>query len=73
MMDYCNEIQSFINYTTPNLRNISGGSIRWARCMNKKFFNPDVVTMHLLQKGFLEEYMCWYIHMENNLFLTRPW
>jgi len=26
-MDYCNEIQCFINYTLSNSRNISGGSM----------------------------------------------
>jgi hypothetical protein len=26
----------------------------------KKFFNPDVVTMHLLHKWFMKEYLCWY-------------
>jgi hypothetical protein len=24
----------------------------------KKKFNPDVVTMHLLQKEFMEKYLC---------------
>jgi len=22
----------------------------------------DVVTMHLLTKGFMEDYLCWYAH-----------
>ena len=26
--------------------------------------HPDVVTMHLLTKGFIEDYMCWYAHGE---------
>jgi hypothetical protein len=28
----------------------------------KKFLHLDVVTMHLLHKGFMEDYMCWYAH-----------
>jgi hypothetical protein len=52
MMDYCNGVQGFINYTLYNLRNISGGCIRCPckRYKKKKFIDPDVVTMHLLQK-----------------------
>jgi len=36
-MDYCNEIQGFINYALSNPRNISGGGIRCPckRCKNK--------------------------------------
>ena len=30
----------------------------------KKFFYPNIVTMHLLHKGFMEEYLCWYAHGE---------
>jgi len=57
-------VQSFINYITPNPRNISEGGIRCPckMCKNKKFLNSDVVVIHLLHKGFLEEYMCWYAH-----------
>ena len=29
---------------------------------NKNFLHPDVVTMYLLHKGFIEEYMYWYAH-----------
>jgi hypothetical protein len=49
-MNYCNGVQGFINYALSNLRNISGGDIRFPckRCKNKKFFDTDVVTMHLL-------------------------
>jgi hypothetical protein len=52
MMDYCNGVQGFINYAPSNPRNISGWGIRCPckRCKNKKFLNPDVVTMHVLQK-----------------------
>jgi hypothetical protein len=61
MMDYGNEVQGFINYATSIPRNISGGSIR---CQNKKFLHLDVITMHLLHKGFMEEYLYWYAHRE---------
>jgi hypothetical protein len=50
IMDYCNGVQSFINYATSNPRNINGGGI-WCscrRCKNKKFLDLDVVTMYLL-------------------------
>jgi hypothetical protein len=30
----------------------------------KKFIDQDVVMMHLLQKGFMEKYMCWYANKE---------
>jgi hypothetical protein len=65
-MDYCNMVDGFINYTLSNLRNISGGDIRYPckRCKNKKLLNPDVVTIHLLQKGFMEKYLCWFTHGE---------
>jgi hypothetical protein len=33
-------------------------------CKNKKFLHPDVATMHLLHKGFMEDYLCWYAHRE---------
>jgi len=50
MMNYCKGVQGFINYALSNSRNISGGGIRcpYKRCKNKKFFDPDVATMHLL-------------------------
>ena len=28
----------------------------------KKYLHPDVVMMHLLHKGFMENYQCWYTH-----------
>jgi hypothetical protein len=39
MMDYCNEIECFINYASSNLRNISGGNIKCScmRCKKKKY------------------------------------
>jgi hypothetical protein len=30
----------------------------------KSICNPDVVMMHLLTKGFIEDYLCWYAHGE---------
>jgi hypothetical protein len=68
-MNYCNGVQCFINYTLSNLRNISGDSIRYPckRCKNKKFLDPDVVTMHILQKGFMKKYMCWFTNREPNV------
>ena len=30
----------------------------------KKIINPDVVTMHLLQKRFINKYLFWYAHKE---------
>ena len=37
-MNYCNEVEGFINYTLSNMRYISGDSIRCSckRCKNKK-------------------------------------
>ena len=48
------------------MRNISGGSIRCSckRCKNKKFLDSDDVMIHLLHKGLMEEYLCWYAHEE---------
>jgi hypothetical protein len=59
MMDYCNEVQGFINYIQSNPRNISGGNIRcpYKRCKNKKFVDPNAVMMNLLQKRFMERYV----------------
>jgi len=66
MMDYCNEVQDFIKYALSNLRNISGGGIRYPykRCKNKKFPDPNVVMMYFLQKRLMEKYMCWFAHGE---------
>jgi len=63
----------FINYTLSNSKNINGGSIRctYKKYENKKFFDQDIVTMHLIQKGFIEKYLCG-LHTENPIFLTRP-
>jgi len=39
-MNYCNEVQGFINYILSNHKNISGGSIRYPykMCKNKKVY-----------------------------------
>jgi hypothetical protein len=34
------------------------------KCKNLKFLHQDVVTMHLLTKGFMQDYLCWYAHGE---------
>jgi len=66
MMDYCNRVQSFINFATSIPRNFTDDDIRClcTKCKNKKFLHQDVVTMHLLTKGFMEDYLCWYAHEE---------
>jgi len=65
-MDYCNGVQGFINFTTSISRNFTRGDIRCPckKCQNKKYLHPDIVTMHLLHKGFMENYQCWYAHGE---------
>ena len=65
-INYCNGVQGFSNYATSNPRNINGDNIKCPckRCKNKKFLDLDVVTMHLLHKKFMEEYLCWYAHRE---------
>ena len=65
-MDYCNGVQGFINFTTSIPRNFTGGGIRcpYKKFQNKKYLHPDVVMMHLLHKGFVEDYECWYAHGE---------
>jgi hypothetical protein len=53
-MDYCNGVKGFINFATAITRNFTDGGIRcpYRKYKNKKFMNQDVVTMHLLTKGF---------------------
>jgi hypothetical protein len=48
------------------LRNFTDGGIRCPcrKCKNLKFLHQDVVTMHLLTKGFMQDYLCWYAHGE---------
>ena len=65
-MDYCNGVQGFINFAISIPRNFTDGGIRCScrKSKNKKFLHQDVVTMHLLTKGFMEDYLCWYAHGE---------
>jgi len=65
-MDYCNRVHGFINFATSIPRNFTGGGIRCPcrKCQNKKYLHQDVVMMHLLHKGFIENYQCWYAHGE---------
>jgi hypothetical protein len=73
-MDYCKGVQRFINYATSIPINISGDGIRCPckRCKNKKLFHLDVIMMHFLHKGFIED-TCVSMCTENHLFLTRSW
>jgi len=65
-MDYCNGVQGFINFTTSIPRNFTGGDIRCPcrKCEIKKYLHPYIVMMHLLHKGFMENYLCWYAYRE---------
>jgi len=65
-MDYCNEVQGFINFTTSIPRNFTRGGFRCLcrKCKNKKFLHPDSVMMNLLTKGFKEDCLCWNAHEE---------
>jgi len=65
-MDYCNGVQGFINFVTSIPRNFTDGGIRCPcrKCKNLKFLHQDVVTMHLLTKGFMKDYLCYYAHGE---------
>jgi len=59
----------FLISTLPNYKQpapFTGGGIRCPcrKCQNKKYLHPDVVTMHFLHKGFMENYQCWYAHGE---------
>jgi len=63
-MDYCNGVQGFINFKTSIPRNFTRGGIRYPcrKCQNKKYLHSYVATMHLLYKGFMENYQCWYAY-----------
>ena len=65
-MNYCNGVQGFINFATSIPKNFTDGGIRCLcrKCKNIKFMHQDVVTMYLLTKGFMEDYLCWYAHGE---------
>jgi hypothetical protein len=34
------------------------------KCKTKKFHQLDVLMMHLLRKGFVEKYLCWFAYEE---------
>jgi hypothetical protein len=72
-MDYCNGVQGFINFATSIPRNFTGGGIRCPcrKFQNKKYLHQDVVMMHLLHKGFMENYWC--MHTEKYLLVRREW
>jgi hypothetical protein len=77
-MDYCSGVQGFINFVTFIPRNFTGGSIRCPcrKCQNKKYLHLDVVMMHLLHKGFMKDYLCWYTHKElfvHNESMDKAW
>ena len=65
-MDYCNEVQGFINFATSIPRNFTDGGIRCPcrKYQNKKFMHQNIVTMHLLTKRFMKDYLCCYAHEE---------
>ena len=65
-MDYYNGVQGYINFAISILINFTGGGIRCLckKCQNKKYLHPYVVMMHLLHKGFMENYKCWYAYGE---------
>jgi hypothetical protein len=66
VMNYCNGVKGFINFTTSIPINFIGGGIRCPcrKCLNKKYLHLDVVMMHLLHQGFMENYLCWYAYAE---------
>jgi len=39
----------------------------------KKILDPDIVTMHLLQKKIYEKNTCVGMNTEKHMFLTIPW
>jgi hypothetical protein len=65
-MNYCNGVQGFINFATSIPRNFTRGGTKYPckKCKIKKYLHPDVLMMHLLHKGFMEDYLCWYAHGE---------
>jgi len=71
-MDYCNGVQGFINFATSIPRNFTGDGIRCPcrKCENKTYLHPDVVMMHLLQKGSWR-ITCVGMHTEKYLFVKE--
>jgi hypothetical protein len=65
--------KDFINFATSIPRNFTRDGIRCPsrKCQNKKYLHPDVVMMHFLHKGFMENYQCWYAHGEYLLARVR--
>jgi hypothetical protein len=55
--DYLKRIEVLINFILSNPKNISRGKIicPCAKCKNKKFHHKNVLTMHILKKGFIEK------------------
>jgi hypothetical protein len=49
----------FLEILLEAILSIHAGSVKI-----KKYLHPDVVMMHLLHKGFMEDYLCWYAHKE---------
>jgi hypothetical protein len=49
--DYCKKIESFINFSLLNPKNISGDEIRWSyvKCKNKKFHQSNVMMIYFLK------------------------
>ena len=65
-IDYYNGVQGFTNFATSIPKNFSGGDIRcpYRKCKNKKYLPLIIITIHLLHKGFMKNYLCWYVHGE---------
>jgi len=65
-MDFRNGVQGFINFATSIPRNFTGDGITCPckKCQNKRYLHLNIVMMHLLHKGFMENYKCWYAHEE---------
>jgi len=74
-MGYCNGVEGFIKYTLSNLRNISGDD---SRCPNKRCKNKNVSQSRYcynasLKKKGLWRNTCVGLHIENHMFLIKPW
>ena len=67
MIDYCNGVKCFINYTLSNLRNSSRGGIRYPckTCKNKKVsrseYCNDASSIKIVNE---KKYLCWFVHEE---------
>jgi hypothetical protein len=74
-MNYCNRVQSFINYALSNPRNISGGGIRCPckMCKKKVFRSRCCNDASSTEKVHREIYVLVYMHKKNHMFLTIPW